>query len=151
MCALTMIRKITVPPAENELNLGNRPDGRFSGIAHHSRPTRAYRILEKLTGRTMVFTGDTTPREELVEFASNVDLLIHEATYLDSYKELASEYGHSTAGQAGDIASRAQAKSLALVHYECPPGITPAHYRSEAARQYQGCIYTPDDLSSLLI
>ncbi|MBN1879887.1 ribonuclease Z [bacterium] len=121
----------------------------YAGPAFHSRPTRAYRVIEKKSGRTVVFTGDTIPSDEVAKFAMNVDLLVHEATYLESHSDLASEYGHSTAGQAAQIALKANARALALIHFECLSGSSVEEYRSEAARIFKGRIYTPDDLSTL--
>lgn len=123
----------------------------YSGIARHSRATRAYRIIEKRTGRRMVFSGDTHPVNEMIALSRNVDVLIHEATYLESHAALATEYGHSTARQAGQIAENARAASLALVHFECPPGSSIQQYRNEAASEFRGTIYTPDDMTGIVL
>lgn len=123
----------------------------LSGCSNHSRPTRAYRMTEKSTGRSVVFTGDTTPRDEIAEFSRNADLLIHEATYLELHRDLASEYGHSTARQAAEVAAKARVRALALIHFECSPECSLEDFRREAAADYDGRIYTPDDLSSLLV
>jgi len=123
----------------------------LAGVSKHSRPTRAYRFEEIRTGQSLVCTGDTSPLDSTAEFATDVDLLIHESTYLESHKLLASDYGHSTAKQAGEIATKANARALALVHFEIPPGCTVDNYRKEASQSYQGTIYTPDDMTSLSI
>ncbi|MCD4653548.1 MBL fold metallo-hydrolase [bacterium] len=122
-----------------------------TGNSNHSRPTRAFRLVENRTGRSMLFTGDTTPLEETAKLAADVDVLVHEATYLESHKTLALDYRHSTARQAGEIATKANAKALAMVHFEIPPGGSVNHYRAEAALVYQGTIYTPDDMTSISI
>ncbi|MEM2393667.1 MAG: ribonuclease Z [Candidatus Bathyarchaeia archaeon] len=67
-------------------------------------------------GRKIVYTGDTRPFEDLVEFAANADLLIHDATLDDELAERAMEDGHSTPSQAAEIAKRAKAKRLVLTH-----------------------------------
>ncbi len=67
-------------------------------------------------GRTIVYTGDTRPSEDLVKFAENADLLIHEATFGDELWERADEDGHSTPSQAAKIAKKAGVKLLVLTH-----------------------------------
>lgn len=67
-------------------------------------------------GRKIVYTGDTRPFKELVKFASNADLLIHDATLDDSLAEKAEEDGHSTPSQAAENAKKAKVKQLILTH-----------------------------------
>lgn len=67
-------------------------------------------------GRKMVYTGDTRPTNAIVKLAKNADLLIHEATLNDDLKERAQEDGHSTPGEAAEIAKRAGVKQLVLTH-----------------------------------
>jgi ribonuclease Z len=67
-------------------------------------------------GRRVVLTGDTRPTGATVEAAEGADLLVHDATFTDDERDRAGRTGHSTAGQAGEIARRAGAKQLALVH-----------------------------------
>lgn len=67
-------------------------------------------------GRKVVYTGDTRPFEDLVSFAENAELLIHDATFDDELAERALEDGHSTPGQAAETAKRAQVKKLVLTH-----------------------------------
>lgn len=66
--------------------------------------------------RTLVYTGDTRPTAATVEAAEQCDLLIHEATFSEKEAERAARTGHSTAKQAGEIASRAGARRLVLTH-----------------------------------
>jgi len=67
-------------------------------------------------GRKIVYTGDTRPTENLVKFAENADLLIHDATFDDELWERAREDGHSTPSQAAETAKKARAKWLVLTH-----------------------------------
>ena len=145
------IEKVAVPADPTRLLWETDHAAVCAGESEHSRACRAYRLQEIRTGRKIVLTGDTTPLDDMVTLTENVDLLIHESTYLDSHEKLASDYGHSTARQAGMIAARSKAKALALVHFEIPPGCTVNNYRSEAADVYKGTIYTPDDMTSLTI
>ena len=67
-------------------------------------------------GRKIVYTGDTRPSKNLVRFAENADLLIHDATLDDELWERAREDGHSTPSQAAETAKKARAKRLVLTH-----------------------------------
>jgi len=143
--------KRSVPVNQDTLIRENEHCAIHTGRSEHSRAARAYRIREARTGRSMVFTGDTTPINEMIDLARNCDVLVHEATYLESHRELAADYGHSTARQAGRIAAEADVNTLVLVHFECPPGSTVKHYRTEAAEEFKGTIYVPDDMETLTI
>lgn len=123
----------------------------FAGEARHSRPTRAFKVTEPQNDISMVYTGDTGPLDALAAFSKNTDLLIHESTYLETEADLAAEYGHSTAGQAAQIAAKANAKALALIHFEFSPESTVDDYRAEAKRYFDGRIYTPHDLSHITL
>jgi ribonuclease Z len=54
--------------------------------------------------------------EEMVNFAKDADVLIHESTFDSSLPEIPSEYGHTTALQAADIAKKANVQKLFLTH-----------------------------------
>jgi ribonuclease Z len=67
-------------------------------------------------GKKIVYTGDTKPFEEFAGFASDADLVVHEATFDDALAEKAETDGHSTPSQAATEAKAANAKSLILTH-----------------------------------
>lgn len=67
-------------------------------------------------GRKIVYTGDTRPFNDLVMYAADADLLIHDCTLDDELSERADEDGHSTPSQAAEIAKRANVKQLILTH-----------------------------------
>ncbi len=67
-------------------------------------------------GRVVVYSGDTAPFDEMVEFARNADVLIHEATVDGTLEEQMNRYGHSSARQAAEIAKKAGVRKLILVH-----------------------------------
>jgi ribonuclease Z len=68
------------------------------------------------TGRKVVYTGDTRPFKGFAKFATNADLLIHDATLDEELTERAKEDGHSTPSQAARNAKKAKAKQLILTH-----------------------------------
>ena len=67
-------------------------------------------------GRKIVFSGDTKPIDEMINFAKDADVLIHEATFDSELKDLSSDYGHTTASQAAEIAKKADVDKLFLIH-----------------------------------
>lgn len=63
------------------------------------------------------FCSDTCYNESIVPLIKHVDLLYHEATFLDAHEALAEKTKHSTATQAAKIAHLAQVKRLVLGHF----------------------------------
>lgn len=63
------------------------------------------------------YCSDTMFNPRLAEDIAGVDTLFHEATYLTDNLPMAAPRGHSTAAQAGEIATMAGAKRLILGHY----------------------------------
>ncbi|MEI6293582.1 MAG: ribonuclease Z [Methanomicrobiales archaeon] len=97
-------------------------------------------------GRTVVYTGDTRPViKDLLSVIDHADLVIHDATYDDAALDRAREVFHSTSGEAGDIAGRLSAETLALVHISSRYTSTASHIR-DAAKRFYGKVIAPDDL-----
>lgn len=67
--------------------------------------------------RSYAFCSDTRFDEKIVEIIKNVDLLYHEATFLNKHAERAATTFHSTAQQAALIAKKANAGQLLLGHF----------------------------------
>ena len=67
--------------------------------------------------RSYAFCSDTAYTETIVPLLSNVDLLYHEATFMEEHKQQAIETMHSTAKEAASIAFQANAKQLVLGHF----------------------------------
>lgn len=63
------------------------------------------------------FCSDTRFNEELVAYVKGVDLLYHEATFLDDHAIRATEVYHSTARQAASIAFQAGVGRLLIGHF----------------------------------
>jgi len=96
-------------------------------------------------GRTLVYTGDTRPVDATVEVADEPDLLIHDATFDDSEAGRAQSTGHSTASEAGTIASRAGAKQLALTHISSRYAGDPRTHQREAEAAFDGEVFVAED------
>ena len=67
--------------------------------------------------RSYAYCSDTCYDENIIEKIKNVDLLYHEATFLENKIERAIQTFHSTAKQAATIAAKANAKQLIIGHY----------------------------------
>ena len=96
-------------------------------------------------GRRFVYTGDTRPTESVVDAAADADLLVHDATFASDWVDRARETGHATAREAADIASRAGAKRLALVHVSTRYAGDPSPIEDEARDAFDGEAFVPED------
>jgi ribonuclease Z len=67
--------------------------------------------------RSFAFCSDTAYQESLLDYIYGVDLLYHEATFLEKHKEQALETGHSTVKEAARIAAEGNVRTLVLGHY----------------------------------
>lgn len=63
------------------------------------------------------FCTDTKFEESTIEYVKNSDLLYHEATFLESHKDLAEKTFHSTAKQAAKVAKEADVGKLVIGHF----------------------------------
>ena len=67
-------------------------------------------------GHKVTYSGDTIPCEEMIQFAKESDLLIHESTYKSEDKDKAEMHAHSTSADAAYIALQSNSKELILTH-----------------------------------
>ena len=68
-------------------------------------------------GHKVTYSGDTTPCEEMIEFAKDSTLLIHESTYVNEDADKAKDNFHSTSSDAARIAKKSNSKQLVLTHF----------------------------------
>jgi ribonuclease Z len=76
---------------------------------HHMIPNIGLRIQFKQSHKTLSYSCDTEPCDEVVRLSEGADVLIHEAA--------GESLGHSSAKQAGEIARKAEVGRLYLIHY----------------------------------
>jgi ribonuclease Z len=81
--------------------------------------------------RSYAYCSDTAYTLSFIEQIRGVNMIYHEATFLEEHKERAEETFHSTARQAGLIAKEAEAQTLLLGHFS-------ARYESLEALLHQG-------------
>ncbi len=96
--------------------------------ADHLIPTLAFRIRSKLSGRAVVYSGDTAPSEKVIRLAEGAFILVHESTGLYP--------GHSSAYQAGEVARKSGVSLLILAHFN--PFIDPREIVEEARKAFGG-------------
>jgi ribonuclease Z len=99
-----------IPLEEMSLVLENDELRIFSSPVRHLIPNIGLRIEFAGTNKTLTYSSDTEPCPEVARLATGVDVLVHEAT--------GATPGHSSAAQAGQVASQAGAGSLYLIHYD---------------------------------
>jgi ribonuclease Z len=110
----------------------------FASPGQHSVNVVGLRVVSQDTGAVLAYSADGRPSAEITELSRGADLLVHEATGL--------LHGHSTAQQAGEVASSAGARRLVLVHLM--PGLNDLSVQqAEAARAFDGPVLLGEDLA----
>jgi len=108
-------------------------------------------VGEPRPGRKIVYTGDTRPVDATVEIATDADLLVHDATFAADNAGRARKTAHSTGGEAGEIASRADVDRLALTHISSRYGADASPIRREAEDEFGGEVFIATDGQTLEI
>lgn len=84
-------------------------------------------------GRSVVYSGDSAPTEEMITLAKGADILIHEATTAQDLETEANKWGHSSARQAAQVAKEAGVGELFLTHFSSRyPDILPLEHEAQA-------------------
>ena len=106
-------QKYNIPTAYYQsITLGNDwTDGNGTVIPNASLTT------DPSPSKSYAYCSDTIYAESIVPVIKGCDLLYHEATFANDLAATAKERGHSTALEAGKIASLAQVKQLVIGHF----------------------------------
>ena len=123
------------------IELGPRTTG-WHFEANHITGASGWRV--ECDGKAVVFSGDTRYTTELVKAAEGADLLIHEAWSVGDV-EFARNFGHSTGGEAGQVAAEARVASLVLTHLTDHYHSNPDPLGVEAAQFYAGPVSIAHD------
>ncbi|PFP30396.1 hypothetical protein COJ96_06705 [Bacillus sp. AFS073361] len=109
----------------------------------HPAPCYAMRI--EANGKAIVYTGDSSYKEEFIEFSRNADLLLCECNFYGHQNGKSA--GHMNSIDAGKFAHKAEVKQLVLTHLP--------HYGSlpqlitEASSQFAGIIRLAEEFQSI--
>jgi ribonuclease Z len=107
---------------------------------HHMIPNIGLRIEFTQSQKVMAYSCDTEPCDEVVRLSDGADVLIHEAT--------GASPGHSSAEQAGEIATKSEVGKLYLIHY--PTGrFAVGDLVAEAGKAFRGDIQLAKDFMVL--
>ena len=115
-------------------------------LVDHTVESAGFRIAQG--GTTVVFAADTRPCPEVVESARHAELLIHEAHGPLAEAEAAHALGHSTAVEAGKVASAAGVDRLILTHFREERFADPEALASEARTAFAGPVEAAHDLDA---
>ncbi|BGP27122.1 3' tRNA processing endoribonuclease [Rhodotorula toruloides] len=117
-------------------------------VKHRCRAWGA--VVTHDSGWRAVFSGDTMPCDALVEAGQGASLLVHEATIEDDMPEVAEAKGHSTFGQAIDVATRMRARHLLLTHFSARyPKLPPPSAFATDGEAHRPIVANAFDLMSL--
>jgi ribonuclease Z len=93
--------------------------------------------------KSYAFCSDTQYDESIIPLIKEVDVLYHEATFLDSEAHYTEKTKHATAKQAAQIAKLANVKHLILGHYSTRYGsIEP--FKTEAQTIFENVLLADD-------
>jgi ribonuclease BN (tRNA processing enzyme) len=108
-------------------------------------PVPCYAMRFEANGKSLVYTGDSSFKEEFIEFGKDADLLLCECNFYQHQNGKAA--GHMNSIDAGKFAKRAGVKQLILTHLP--------HYGeistliSEASTEYTGIIKLADEFQTI--
>jgi ribonuclease Z len=123
---------------------------RAGRILASGREVTLEQVSEPRPGQRFAFIMDTRLCDAAFALADGADMLVCESTFAQSEAALARDYGHLTAGQAGQIAAQARARLLVLTHfsqrYEPDDG---QRLAGEAAAAFGGEVVLAEDLSRI--
>jgi ribonuclease BN (tRNA processing enzyme) len=106
-----------------------------AALVQHPPVTPAFAYRFDCPDRSIVFSGDTRPSENLIELARGADILVHEVIDLQAIDKVVKdeatatrlrahlEAAHTPMSQVGQIATKAGVKTLVLNHFV--PGTPP--------------------------
>jgi ribonuclease Z len=112
----------------------------FASPVRHVIPTIGLRLEFLESAKVLAYSCDTEPCPEVVRLAEGADILIHEAT--------GETVGHSSARQAGVIASQAEVETVYLVHYPTL-GVSKKKLLEDAGDRFSGDVIVAEDFDRL--
>jgi ribonuclease BN (tRNA processing enzyme) len=89
-------------------------------VPHYDIETYAFRITDGT--RTLAYSGDSGPSDQLAELARDADLFLCEATLREG-RETGDRRGHLSADEAREAFAQSRAKRLVIVHRPAELGL----------------------------
>lgn len=94
-------------------------DIRCADLAHKGGRTYGYRVTDR--SGSLAYLPDHSPAqgcsEKVLGLIDGVDVLVHDAQFVESERRTADAYGHATVDDAVRLAERAGVKTLVLFHH----------------------------------
>ena len=134
-----------------------------SAKVNHPPLTHAYAYRFDAHDRSIVLSGDTAPCPDIVSFARDADVLLHEVMHLDGIDRLIARVPnapglreallgmHTTTQAVGKVAANAGVKTLVLNHFV--PGddlsVTDAMWAEGVRKNFSGEIVVGHDLMTI--
>lgn len=103
-------------------------------------------VTRSRRGQRFAFVMDTRLCDGVYALADGADLLVIEATFLDSDADLAARYGHLTARQAAQVAAECGVRRLVLTHFSQRYPDMRGHH-DEARAVFDGDLVLAEDLA----
>jgi ribonuclease Z len=104
-------------PEINKADYLNIKAGKDVALSNGDVVTNSELTINPPKPLSFAFCSDTCYKPDIVPIIKNVDLLYHEATFLEDKKDLAKKTRHSTAIEAAKIAKEATVGKLVIGHY----------------------------------
>lgn len=121
-------------------------------LVDHNPVTPAFGYRFDAGPHSIVISGDTRPNPNLIRFAADADILVHEAYVRARPPSVAETAGrwtiysyHSSAREAGEAAQKAKVKTLVLTHL-IPANAPEQNFLDEARKSFSGKIIVGRDL-----
>jgi ribonuclease Z len=123
-------------------------DGR---LAADGRTVTVEQVSGPKPGQRFAFIMDTRLCDAAFALADQADMLVCESTFANAEAGLARDYGHLTAGQAGQIAAQSGARRLVLTHFSqrYESGDDDKRLADEAASAFGGEVVLARDLNRI--
>jgi ribonuclease BN (tRNA processing enzyme) len=108
-------------------------------------PVPCYAMRIEADGKVLIYTGDGSYKDELIEFCHNGDLLLCECNFYGNQD--GKQAGHMTSFEAGVLAQKAHVKQLCLTHLPHYGNIN--ELTNEASTKYTGIIKLAEELLAI--
>jgi ribonuclease Z len=113
-----------------------------AALCMHSLQAYAYRLGD------LTYSSDTAPCERVIRLAENSKVLLHDSSVPSELEKIANSHGHSSARQAGIVASKANVEKLILIHLE--PFFKDDDFLRDASEEFKGKIEVGKDFMVVL-